>query len=80
MQFLFIIAGDGVQNAFELSKKVVTLSFHKFAPGFYPSTGGVDDVGILKGKYYCINVPYLDGIANDSFLNLFSSIFPKYYY
>ncbi len=28
--------GDGVQDAFEFTDKVMTLSFHKYAPGFYP--------------------------------------------
>lgn len=71
------IVGNGVQNAFELSKKVLTLSFHKYVPGFYPCSGGVDDVGILMGKYYSVNVPYLDGIGHNTFLNLFFKIFPR---
>jgi acetoin utilization deacetylase AcuC-like enzyme len=34
--------GDAVEEAFLTSRRVVTLSIHHRAPGFYPGTGGVD--------------------------------------
>ncbi|CAH0561320.1 unnamed protein product [Brassicogethes aeneus] len=69
--------GNGVQNAFEMSKKILTLSFHKLIPGFYPGTGNLDDIGSNKGKYYSINVPYLSGISHNTYLILFDEIFAK---
>ncbi|KAF2904534.1 hypothetical protein ILUMI_01635 [Ignelater luminosus] len=69
--------GNGVQNAFELSKKVLTLSFHKVSPGFYPGTGLLDDVGCLGGKYYSLNVPLQEGCSNKTYLRYFTTIFPR---
>jgi histone deacetylase 8 len=69
--------GDGVQNAFEYSNKILTLSFHKLMPGFYPGTGKLEDVGSSKGKYYSINVPFLEGISNTTYLKVFSDVFPR---
>lgn len=69
--------GNGVQNAFELSKKVVTASFHKHIPGFYPGTGDITDIGCMKGKYHSINIPFLDGISHSNFLKVFLQVFPR---
>ncbi|XP_018565278.1 histone deacetylase 8-like [Anoplophora glabripennis] len=69
--------GDGVQNAFEFSNKILTLSFHKKSVGFYPGTGDLNEVGSSKGKYYSLNVPLLDGIGHNNYLKLFDKIFPS---
>ncbi|XP_044255540.1 histone deacetylase 8-like isoform X2 [Tribolium madens] len=69
--------GDGVQNAFELSKKILTLSYHKQAPGFYPGTGLLDDVGTSKGQYFSINIPFCDGVSDQTYLHVFQNTFPK---
>lgn len=66
-----------MQNAFELSQKVLTLSLHKYVPGFYPGSGGVDDIGLQKGKHYSINVPLLEGCGNDTYLKCFSVVFQR---
>lgn len=70
--------GNGVQNAFELSKKVLTLSFHKYSPGFYPGSGDINDCGLLHGKYYSLNVPLLEGCSNRTYLQIFKAVFPRY--
>ena len=49
--------GDGVEFAFAHTKKVITLSFHVFEPGFFPGTGSGEDKergGKERGAY---NVP-----------------------
>ncbi|XP_045593976.2 LOW QUALITY PROTEIN: histone deacetylase 8 [Procambarus clarkii] len=66
--------GDGVENAFLFSPKVVTLSFHQLETGFFPGTGEQKDVGLGKGRYYSFNVPYKAGINNKQFVYLFESI------
>ncbi|KAJ3585619.1 hypothetical protein NHX12_014338 [Muraenolepis orangiensis] len=33
--------GDGVEDAFSFTSKVMTVSLHKFSPGFFPGTGDV---------------------------------------
>ncbi|KAK6464290.1 hypothetical protein DFJ63DRAFT_67851 [Scheffersomyces coipomensis] len=66
--------GDGVQEAFYTTDRVMTVSFHKYNGEFFPGTGSVDEVGLGKGKNYAINVPLRDGIDDDSYIRLFKSI------
>ncbi|XP_060532176.1 histone deacetylase 8-like [Cylas formicarius] len=68
--------GNGVENAFQCSKKILTLSFHKCSPGFYPGTGSLNEVGLGKGKYYSINVPLKEGVSDETYLAAFNAIFP----
>ena len=58
--------GDGVQEAFYLTDRVMTVSFHKFGNYFFPGTGDMYEVGAEKGKYYSLNVPLRDGIDDQS--------------
>lgn len=66
--------GDGVEDAFSFTSKVMSVSFHKFSPGFFPGTGGCHDVGLGKGKYYTVNVPLKDGITDKPFIEIFSRV------
>lgn len=68
--------GDGVEEAFYLSHRVMTLSFHKFGD-FFPGTGDVVDVGAGGGKYYAVNVPLNDGVDDEQFVRLYKSITTK---
>eukprot|EP01068_Selenidium_serpulae_P012049 Selendium_serpulae@DN5760_c0_g1_i4.p1 len=68
--------GDGVEEAFFTTHRVMTVSFHKFGD-FFPGTGDISDVGAEKGKYYSVNVPLNDGIDDHSFLDLFKSVITK---
>ncbi|XP_071819711.1 histone deacetylase 8-like [Apostichopus japonicus] len=56
--------GDAVQDAFAHTSRIMTVSFHKYSPGFYPGTGSVEDVGFGRGRYHCVNVPLEDGITD----------------
>lgn len=69
--------GDGVEEAFYLTDRVMTVSFHKFGDCFFPGTGDVKDVGAREGKYYAINVPLKDGIDDGSFTRMFKLIISK---
>ncbi|KAM0755842.1 hypothetical protein T439DRAFT_320542 [Meredithblackwellia eburnea MCA 4105] len=66
--------GDGVQEAFYNSNRVLTVSFHKYSSDFFPGTGHIDEVGHSLGKYFSLNVPLQDGIDNESYVALFKSI------
>lgn len=66
--------GDGVQEAFYTSDRVMTVSFHKFNGEFFPGTGSVNEKGIGKGKNYAINVPLKDGIDDESYIRLFKLV------
>ncbi|VEN41453.1 unnamed protein product [Callosobruchus maculatus] len=67
--------GNGVQNAFEYSNKILTLSFHQKTAGFYPGTGGLEDIGCGEGKYYSVNVPFLEGIGHENYTKVFKEVF-----
>ncbi|KAL9274412.1 Histone deacetylase 6-like protein [Drosera capensis] len=62
--------GDGVEEAFYTTDRVMPVSFHKFGD-FFPGTWHIKDVG----KHYSLNVPVNDGIDDDaSFPGLFRPI------
>ncbi|KAG6413334.1 hypothetical protein SASPL_126043 [Salvia splendens] len=68
--------GDGVEEAFYVTDRVMTVSFHKFGD-FFPGTGHIKDVGVASGKYYALNVPLNDGLNDDNFRSLFRPIMQK---
>eukprot|EP01112_Ceratiomyxa_fruticulosa_P007684 TRINITY_DN1993_c0_g2_i1.p1 TRINITY_DN1993_c0_g2~~TRINITY_DN1993_c0_g2_i1.p1 ORF type:complete len:412 (+),score=70.32 TRINITY_DN1993_c0_g2_i1:255-1490(+) len=59
--------GDGVEEAFYTTDRVMTVSFHKFGD-FFPGTGDLGDIGIGKGKNYSVNFPLKDGISDFAYL------------
>ena len=68
--------GDGVEEAFFTTDRVMTVSFHKFGD-FFPGTGHIKDIGVGYGKYYALNVPLNDGMDDESFRGLFRPIIQK---
>merc|ERR1719334_2529619 len=62
--------GDGVEEAFYTTDRVMTVSFHKYGD-FFPGTGAIEDCGVLEGKYYSINVPLKEGINDQAYEYLF---------
>jgi histone deacetylase 8 len=70
--------GDGVQDAFEFTNKVMTCSFHKYMPGFFPGTGDLEENGKGNmGMYHTINVPFVSGIDDQMYYDTFMKIFNK---
>src|SRR5882762_782016 len=68
--------GDGVEEAFYTTDRVMTVSFHKYGE-YFPGTGSVHDIGVGKGKGYSLNFPLLDGMDDASFELVFKSIISK---
>lgn len=68
--------GDGVEEAFYTTDRVMTASFHKFGE-YFPGTGHLQDVGQHRGKYYSVNVPLKDGIDDETYEHLFKPIMQK---
>jgi histone deacetylase 1/2 len=68
--------GDGVEEAFYTTDRVLTVSFHKYGD-FFPGTGHLDDVGLSRGKHYSVNVPLKDGMDDDSYRRLFQPIIQR---
>ncbi|ORX94687.1 histone deacetylase-3 [Basidiobolus meristosporus CBS 931.73] len=66
--------GDGVQEAFYTTDRVMTVSFHKYNGDFFPGTGHIDEIGSTLGKYFALNVPLKDGIDDQSYTWLFKSV------
>lgn len=68
--------GDGVEEAFYTTDRVMTVSFHKFGD-YFPGTGDADDVGIGRGKHYSLNFPLRDGIDDDSYREIFLPVMTR---
>ncbi|GAB7357497.1 hypothetical protein MBLNU459_g0031t1 [Dothideomycetes sp. NU459] len=78
--------GDGVEEAFASSDRVMTLSFHRYGKVqetphveghlFFPGTGGLTDNGSkgTMGHHFALNVPIPSGIDDDQFLYLFEQV------
>lgn len=49
--------GDGVQWIFYSDPRVLTISVHEFAYGFFPGTGGIEETGSGEGEGASLNVP-----------------------
>ena len=47
--------GDGVEEAFYTTNRVMTVSFHKYGE-YFPGTGDSGDVGAAEGKNYAVNL------------------------
>ncbi|KAI0099898.1 histone deacetylase phd1 [Nemania sp. FL0031] len=74
--------GDGVEEAFFSTDRVMTVSFHKYDPStFFPGTGGLEDNGPKNehnpGAHHAINVPLNDGITDEQYKWLFETIITR---
>ena len=65
--------GDGVEEAFYTTNRVMTVSFHRYGD-FFPGTGDIKDMGEGEGKGYAVNVPLLNGLDDDSFVEIYKNI------
>ncbi|KAF4125004.1 histone deacetylase 1/2 [Geosmithia morbida] len=65
--------GDGVEEAFYTTDRVMTVSFHKYGE-YFPGTGELRDIGIGQGKHYAVNYPLRDGITDDAYKSVFEPV------
>ncbi|BFZ00137.1 hypothetical protein BsWGS_03178 [Bradybaena similaris] len=68
--------GDGVEEAFYTTDRVMTVSFHKYGE-YFPGTGDLRDIGAGKGKYYAVNFPLRDGIDDESYESIFKPVITR---
>lgn len=68
--------GDGVEEAFYTTNRVMTASFHKYGE-YFPGTGDWKDKGFGSGENYAINCPLHDGMDDDSMKNVFRPVISK---
>ncbi|KAF2263043.1 histone deacetylase [Lojkania enalia] len=75
--------GDGVEQAFESTDRVFTLSYHKYGNDrhgypFFPGTGNITETGPTdpsnRGKGHCLNIPLEDGIDDEQYKWLFKTV------
>ena len=65
--------GDGVEEAFYTTNRVMTCSFHKFG-NFFPGTGRIDDKGIGEGVNHAVNFPLKDGMDDQTYEIVFKAV------
>ncbi|KAJ9646069.1 histone deacetylase RPD3 [Exophiala oligosperma] len=65
--------GDGVEEAFYTTDRVMTASFHKYGE-YFPGTGELRDIGVGLGKHYAVNFPLRDGIDDASYKSIFEPV------
>lgn len=69
--------GDGVEEAFYTTDRVMTFSLHKYGD-FFPGTGHVSDIGAKDGEGYSVNAPLNSGITDETyFVDLFQPLLAK---
>jgi histone deacetylase 1/2 len=69
--------GDGVEEAFYTTDRVMTFSLHKYGD-FFPGTGHISDIGAKEGEGYSVNAPLNNGITDDTYFSeLFQPVFDK---
>ena len=59
--------GDGVQNAFYGSNRVLTISIHQSGQTLFPGTGETAEMGEEPGVGYAVNVPLAPGTHNAAY-------------
>uniref|UniRef100_A0A2K5YS57 Histone deacetylase 1 n=1 Tax=Mandrillus leucophaeus TaxID=9568 RepID=A0A2K5YS57_MANLE len=68
--------GDGVEEAFYTTDRVMTVSFHKYGE-YFPGTGDLWDIGAGKGKYYAVNYPLYYAVNYESCEVIFKPVMSK---
>ena len=66
--------GDGVQDAFYYTDRVMTFSLHRYGQGFFPGTGNCMEVGKKDGFLFSVNVPLKDGVSDNNYHELYKPI------
>jgi histone deacetylase 1/2 len=68
--------GDGVEEAFYTTDRVMTVSFHKYGD-FFPGTGSANDKGAREGHGYAVNAPLQAGMTDESYHKVFKPVMSK---
>lgn len=69
-----IHAGDGVEEAFYTTPRVLTCSVHKYGKDFFPGTGNLYDTGAEAGKGYAVNFPLDDSVTDNMYIYIFREL------
>ncbi len=66
--------GDGVQEAFYDSDRVLTISLHESGVYFFPGTGFENETGTGAGEGYSVNVPLLAHTDDALYMKAFDEV------
>ena len=66
--------GDGVQEAFYDTDRVLTISLHESGIYFFPGTGFEDEIGEGAGRGYSVNVPLLAHTDDAIYMKAFDEV------
>ncbi|MFZ6017125.1 MAG: acetoin utilization protein AcuC [Nitrospirota bacterium] len=66
--------GDGVQEAFYNTDKVLTISIHETGRALFPGTGFENETGRGEGEGYSINIPMPPSSDDELFVYVFDEI------
>jgi len=66
--------GDGVQEAFYDTDRVLTISIHESGIHFFPGTGSEKEIGTGKGRGYSVNVPLKEHTDDALFMKAFDEV------
>lgn len=68
--------GNGVQDAFYTSDRVLTISIHESGETLFPGTGYETEIGRDKGKGFNVNIPLRAGTDDEVYVFAFDAIVP----
>ena len=63
-----------MEEAFDLTDRVITASLHKHEPGFFPGTGAAGGSGSGRGAGCGLNLPLRDGVRDATLLAAFQGL------
>lgn len=68
--------GDGVQWIFYDDPRILTVSFHESGRYLFPGTGGIEETGKGAGAGTAVNIPFMPGTQDNSWLEAVETIVP----
>lgn len=69
---------DGVSQAFYDTDNVLTCSFHKLSPGFFPGSGNASEKGRGTGLGFNVNVTLSDHLQDNNMVTMFQYALTKF--
>jgi acetoin utilization protein AcuC len=69
--------GDGVQEAFYRTDKVLTISLHESGLYLFPGTGFESEIGEREGRGYSVNIPMPPSSDDGLFMYAFNEVVPS---
>jgi acetoin utilization protein AcuC len=69
--------GDGVQEAFYRTDKVLTISLHESGRYLFPGTGFESEIGEREGRGYSVNIPMPPSSDDGLFMYAFNEVVPS---